>query len=300
MADRPAASRGAWVGVVLVLTALALNVALALALRHVWPGPTAAVLFVALIGAALFLAVLAYWLVGLVTLRYGVSRDGVILHWAGSRTTIPMGDITHVLNGRPYGEPLRGLRWPGYELGRTTLVTDDGVNRPLVVFATAPPERQLVLVTSDLAYAISPADRASFVEEFKRRLRMGPVQQLPHGTSHPLASRLGLARDGVALQLLAGGLCANALAFAWLIWQYPTLPAKVALWHAVGGGPESMRLHPPVMAWQLPAMGLVTLALNAALAGLVASRARLGARLLLLGAVVLQITVLVTMMHLVP
>lgn len=303
MHERPAPSRGIPIGVGLLAAAVAVEAALLWAMVRVWAGPTAAVLFVAAVAGLVAIAAIAYWLWGLLTLRYIVSRDGVTLCWAASRTVIPVSDITHMLKGRPYAAPLRGWRWPGHEVGRTEIATDDGATRELLVLSTVGPEGQLVIVTPTIAYAISPASRAAFIDEFKMRLRLGPVQQLTHGTRHPVFDRLSLAGDPLALRLLAAAVVVNVLAFAWLIWQYPGLPAEVVLRHsfdAAAGVPLGDGLAGRTMAWQLPGIGLAVIALNGALAGIVHPRARLGAQLLAFGAVLLQITLLVTMRHLVP
>jgi hypothetical protein len=276
--------------------------ALAFGLARAWPGPVAATLFVLLCGGLILFFVLAYWLVGRLTLRYTVTRDGLVLQWAASRTSVPMGEITHILQGRPYAEPLHGLRWPGHEVGRTTLVADDGSRRELLVLATVPPEGQLIVMTPSVAYALSPADRSAFVRELMARRRMGPVQQLPHGTAHPVLGRLGIVRDALAIRLLAAGLVANVLAFAWLIWQYPSLPAQVALWFGfdTATGRPAAILQPLALAWQLPAIGFLAWALDAGAAGVVHARARLGAELLALGALLLQLVVIVTLLRMVP
>jgi hypothetical protein len=272
-------------------------------MSRVWPGPAAAVLFVVALACSVAALVLGYWLYGCVTMRYDVTRDGLSLTWAASRTTIPMGDITHLMQGRPYDAPLRGLRWPGLEVGRTSLTTDDGTRHDLLVLATAPPERQLIVLTPGVAYALSPADRTAFVEEFKRRLRMGSIQQTVHGTRHPVVDRLGLRSDPLAARLLALGLAANVLAFAWLIWHYPVLPDQVALWHRFDpslGISVAAGLQPSALAWQLPATAMVALAVNALLAAAVQRRARLGAQLLALGATLVQIIMVVTLTRISP
>jgi hypothetical protein len=303
MVAKPAASRGVWLGALLVLAAAALVAAAGWGLAVTWPGPAAAVLFSVLLVGLVLLSVAAYWLFGLLTLTYSVSRDGVTLSWAASRTTVPMGDITHILQGRPYAEPLRGLRWPGHEVGRTTLVTDDGLRRELFVLATLPPERQLILVTSDVAYALSPQSRSAFVRELMLRRHIGPVQPLEHGTRNPLLGRFGIVRDSLAARLLLLAALVNAVAFAWLIWHYPALPSRVALWYqydATAGRPITVSLQPLALAWQLPAVGFLALALNAAVAAAVYARARLGAHFLALGAVVLQLLILVTLLRMPP
>jgi hypothetical protein len=300
---RPAASAGRAIGVALLLVLLCVGALAAALLVRFWPGPPAALLSLFLLAVLVATALSAYWVWGLFSMRYAVSRDGIVVHWAASRHTVPVGDITHILAGRPYAEPLRGLKWPGHEVGRTRLVDEEIGERDLLVIATTPPEQQIVLVTPALAYAVSPADRKAFVDEFKLRLRLGALQHLEHHSSHPIADRLPITRDPLDLALAGSALAVNVLAFTWLIWHYPSLPELVALRHVydtVAGRPDVESLQPLRQAWQLPVIGLAALLVNGSAAAAVHGRARLGAHLLMLGAVLLGIVVFVVLLHMVP
>lgn len=300
---RPAPSWGGWIGLAM-LAALDGGILACIVLGwRAWPGPEAALFGLAAVILAPCGLWLGYWVWGRLSLHYDVGRDGVAIRWAAHRHVIPMASITHVLNGRPYSAPLRGFRWPGHEVGRTRLVTGDadGVAHDTLVYATVPPEGQVVIVTADLAYAISPADRAGFVDEFKARRRLGTVQTLDQHTE--LAGWLSLPvwQDGVALALVIVALAANVLTFAWLTWHYPVLPADVVLVHkveATPGQPAPALAQPLATAWLLPAIAFAALAANTVTAGIVHRYARLGARLLVLGALLVQLAVTVIILKL--
>ena len=107
----------------------------------------------------------------------------------------------------------------------------------------------------------------------------------------------------IVLRLLLAGACLNVLAFGWLIWHFPGLPAKVALWYqfdATAGHPTADALQPLGLAWQLPIVGLLALALNAVVAAAVHERARLGSLFLAVGGVILQMLVLVILLRMAP
>ncbi len=295
---RPAPSRGLLIGFGLLATGVALELALALAARAAGLGPRAAVLGLVAVGLLPLVAIVAYWVWGLASLRYGISRDGIVIHWAASRQIVPMESITHVLAGRPYAGGLRGLRWPGHEVGRTTIRDDDDHPHPTLVYATTPPDGQIVIITPSLAYAISPADRAAFIDDFKQRRRLGPVQRLDQQTDQARWARLALWHDPLGLGLLGVGVLLCALGFAAIAWLYPSLPPELALqyrYDPVVNGDVPGTLQPLAAIWRLPWIGLALLAGNAVLALLVHRRARLGALLLITGAIFVQVALLVVL-----
>ncbi len=281
-----APSPGRWIGSVAVALLLVTEIGLLVLLRRTGPGPMAALL--ALSAFALFVAIarLVYPLWGLFSLRYRVARDGIAIRWASTTQIIPMQAITHILSGRPYAGRLRGLRWPGQEVGRTAVATDDGQIRPTLVYATTGPESQLLIVTPDLAYAISPADRAAFLAEFQTRRRLGPVQSLRQETAHAPWLGLSLWQDGLTVRLLATALLLVALATAWLLWNYPNLPSRLNLALRPGGvepaAPASLRSRDQL--WSLPLLAAAATIFNGIVAGAVHRRARIAATLLAAGA----------------
>jgi hypothetical protein len=300
----PAHSRGGTIGLALLGAVLALALVLLAVARASGSGPRAAVALLAVVALVPVALALGYRVWALYRLRYGLSRDSVVIDWLGGRQVVPMASITHLLTGRPYRAPLSGVQWPGFQVGRTVVALGDepeAEEREALVYATVPPDGQLVVVTPALAYAISPADRAAFVEEFKVRRRLGSVQHVEQETVRPRWARLSAWGDGPLLQLLAVTVAANAVAFAWLLWRYPSLPAELALqfrFDAATQAPVPGPVRPLAAAWSLPLIGLGALALNTILAAAVHPRARLAALMLVAGALLVQVGILVVVSRL--
>ena len=248
------------------------------------------------IGAAWF----AFFTWGFFSLRYGLSRDGLEIRWATSRHIIPMQDITHLLAGRSYDAPLRGLRWPGYEIGRTSVIDDEDTSRDVLVYATVAPEDQLLVVTPDITYAISPADTRAFVEDFKRRRKLGVRQALEQKTVHAPLADLSIWSDRIALSLVGAALMLNALALAWLAWHYPEMPQELALRFGFDQnlaqavpGPANARS----VAWRLPLIGLAALVSDVGFAAWLHGRAPLAARLIVSGGLLVQLALGVLLLN---
>jgi hypothetical protein len=296
-----ASSPGRWIGLALLGTAFVGEGLVAYAAWRVGPGPLAAVFLLIALAGLPALARLAYWVWGSINLRYRLGRDGIAIQWAGATHVVPMAAITHVLDGRPYDEKLRGLHWPGHEVGHTSIATDDGRVRPALVYATAAPDRQLLIVTEDLAYAISPTSRAQFLAEFRMRQRLGTVQQLDHETVEAAWLGLALWRDPLAFRLLAAALLLAVLSLAWLVWHYPGLPRQVDVSVRVlappGLVPEATRARGQL--WSLPLLGMAAVAVNWLLAAIVHERAQLAATLLAAGALLVALSLWVVMIGLI-
>lgn len=235
---------------------------------------------------------LAYWTYGLFNLHYALSRDALVIRWAATRQVVPMGAITHVVKGRPYLRPLRGFRWRGYEVGHTEVLDDAGEPRPALVYATVPPERQVLIMTRGLAYAISPADPIAFADDFVQRRRLGSRQELEERTFPAPWARLALWSDGISLGLVWTAAALVVFAFAWLAWHYPALPAKVSLrftYDTAAGASLPGQTGPKSGVWRLPTVGLLALIANVAVAAAAHERRMaVAARLLLAGAVLVE------------
>lgn len=298
---KPARSAGGVIGFAMLVAVGGLWVGLAYAARAIGSGPVAALIVLAAVLVLPLVAWLTYWLWGYLSLKYSVSRDGLEIRWAASRQIVPMAAITHILTGRPYARGLSGFRWPGHEVGRAACETDEGRLTETLVYATTPPEGQLLVVTPHLAYAISPANPAQFVDELKLRRAMGPVQQIDQETRQPRWARLDLWRDWTALRFLALAGLLNAIAFAVVIWRYPVLPEEVAMQFrydpelaiAVPGAPRDLSY-----IWTLPGIGLAVAVGNGILGAIVHSKVRMATVILAVAAVLTQIALLIVIVRL--
>ncbi len=298
---KPARSNGGLIGLVLLVFVVGLWCALVYSIRSIGLGPAAAALLLAAVLLSPAVVWLVYWLWGYLSLKYSVSRDGLEIRWGATRQVVPMAAITQILTGRPYAEGLRGFRWPGHEIGRSAIETEEGRLVDTLVFATLPPDGQLLVVTPHLAYAISPAEPSRFIDEFKLRRSMGQVQSFEQETLQPRWARLKLWRDWTALRLLALALVLNAVAFAAVVWRYPSLPQELAMQFrydaelaaAVPGTPRDLST-----IWTLPGIGLAVAIGNGILGALVHSRGRLATVMLAAAAVLTQLALVIVIVRL--
>jgi hypothetical protein len=266
MVFKPRRSTGILVGIAVIIALLALDVLL---LSYLKQSPINLVFFILSLLAVLSLPLLAfegYLIYGLFNLRYQLHRNALTIVWGATQHIIPMGSIQGVVRGEGLeGEiKVRGIKWPGHLVGHGQI---EGIGR-ILFYATEPLAGQLLVVTPTRSYSISPADPYGFLEAFEIRHHMGPIQLLSYEHRQPEILSWPVWRDRLAHLLLALGLTANLIIFAYLCWRYPAL-----------GRADVFRL---------PVIGLVALIANSGLGIFIHSRQRVGAYLLWGGAVVVQ------------
>lgn len=271
----PLRRQGVLVGGLLVLATLLLDV------FWVWQIINWPITFLTFVQSVLvflslpWLGLLGYWLYGLLTLRYHLDRNRLVIRWGPTWQTIPLPEIERVGIGLQLASPLRyrGAWWPGYWAGHGVAV-DEGLT---LFYATTPLSRQVILVTPALAYAISPPDPEAFLGDLELRRNMGPTQQVEQFSRRLALTRWAFWSDGVALGLLAlGGLTAAAL-FGRFCWRYPLLPARLALHFDAQGQVDRIGQQSELLA--LPIIGLIVLIVNLFLGFLIYRRERVGAYL---------------------
>ncbi len=271
----PSRRSGALVGGLLALLTLLLDAFWLWQITH-WP-----ITFVTFVQSLLvllslpWLALLAYWLYGLLTLRYHLDRNRLFIRWGVIWQTIPLPEVARIEHGPRLTSPwrYRGVWWPGYWVGHGQVA---GVGLTLF-YATAPAARQVMLVTPALAYAISPPDPAAFVRELELRRNMGPTQWVEQSSHQPAFTRWPLWADRAAQALLAlGGVTATAL-FGRLCWRYPSLPERLALHFDAQGQVDRIGQRGDLFI--LPVIGLIVLGANLLLGLLLYRQERVGAYL---------------------
>lgn len=234
-----------------------------------------------LIAASLpLLLTLAYWLWGMLSLRYRVDRNALVIEWAGNRHIVPTPAIRQVYFGQDVpGIPrVVGFRWLGYAVGQGDVA---GVG-PTVFFSSLPIEGQIILQTARRAYAISPGDRIHFLDELTARARLGPTEPVAEAAELNPWLALGIWRDTLAHRLFAAAVVTLIALFGWVVLRYPSLPSELTL----GGA-----ALPPAAALILPTIGLIALLGNAIFAVMAYRRQRPAAYLVLGGAVLVQMAV---------
>ena len=285
MREKPPIRIGLIAAAVIGLALASVHYALLRTLRTVPIGPGLAFI-VALWMIALALA--ALWLYGLVemlSLRYRVDRNGVEIRTAFARQTIPHAAIVRIDPGESAGSPgrLRGLMWPGYMRG----ILRAAPYGQIAVWGTEPLERQLILVTADTCYAISPTDRRGFLERYALHKALGALNQLPHRLEPIGVASWSIWRDRTFWLAMALGFALATSLAALATVRYGTLPAIVPLhWNAQG---QADRLAPRSEVFAIPAIGAAVLLVNLGLALALHQRERIAAQLLAWGSIAVQV-----------
>ncbi|MDF1515621.1 MAG: PH domain-containing protein [Anaerolineae bacterium] len=194
--------RGWIIGLALIAVLLAMTVGLAV---YAVSSPISIWLFLMSVLAVMTLGLairLSYQLWGLISASYIMDRNAVVIHWGGVEHIVPMAEVREVMSGSSL-EALRiqpGLRWPGCFIG---IGKANGIET-ILFYATQAPQKQVVLRTDSMAYAISPIDVDTFLPALRERLEMGPTQEVAERSTHPPFLDWDIWHDPWALGLLSG------------------------------------------------------------------------------------------------
>jgi hypothetical protein len=181
---------------------------------------------VGLISAAL-IAWMGWHLYGYLNSSYTIDRNAFVIRWGVMREIIPMGDVQRVIQ---VGEIEKGLKlrrpplsgwWRGIgthpALGRMTFYATDG------------PAKQLVVVTADHNFVVSPYDTEAFLDAFKARFEMQPTQPIIYARMSPNLVEWPFWSDKIAHALLLAALALNLGAFGVGLFRFPEVSAQVPL-----------------------------------------------------------------------
>jgi hypothetical protein len=193
-------------------------------------------------------------------LVYELDRNAIVVHYPGSRYTIPLDQIVSITNA---------------EAAR---------RRPALRFGHGAPN-QTLLIETQRRYALAIAERDDFARELAERLQLGPTREQREGVtsrSQPLTQFIAAAR-----WLLALGIVLNLAVWALLVWRYALLPDTVPIRFDPLGGTQGTRTRTYTLL--LPGVATLVWFGNAALAALLQRRARLASDVLLVGAIIVQL-----------
>lgn len=289
---KPQPSAGRWIGLFLLIVALAGVVALGLVIRQSLSGPPESwPVDLALYGQVLgFLAllvvagVLAYRVASAFRLGYELDRNGLYITWLGNRAVVPLDQIHSVDMGLVARRmPWRILQGIGYYWGQGR--TDDG--KLLHLFATLPPERCLIVYTADQAYAISPSDPEAFVQDLEQRRNLGATKPLAPAVQPSRIFLYAFWNDRTVRILLLIALVLNLVVLALLAARYPDLGPTVRMRFNAAGQVAELRPRHQVLFLPLAALGLTLL--NTTLGLACYQRQRIGARILQGASVIVQV-----------
>jgi hypothetical protein len=247
-------------------------------------------------------AVLSLWAFAYRRLAYAVTESALRVKWLGRTLILPYAAIQGIYTGQRLAghSQASGLRWPGINVGAARV---RGLG-PLRFFATSTDQSQLTLITLEhggvIVSARDPTEfQTSLIDRVERSEESAADQQGPstwierEATTAPwtaLVDRWLPVCVGLGTLALLAVLAAICL-------PYDALPDELPLHFDASGvtsqiGPRSDLLH-------LPLLGLLCLAVNWALGIVVHPRERALGRLLWLGAITVQVVLLVGVLRLV-
>jgi hypothetical protein len=245
------------------------------------------VLSVIVLASLLILLLLSYWLYGLLWSGYLVDRNALVIRWGPTTQVVPLESVTSVVSGDQLEglSRFRGVLWPGLRVGYGE-IEEVG---PTLFFATGSLKKQVVLVTPALAYALSPGDKAAFLETLRHRMSMGPTQSVEQASQQPAILTWHFWDDGLGMALLVCALVLLVALFGYISMRYPDLADLQPLHFDSAGQPD--RWGTPPQVFTLPFIGLLALIANAGLGFLLYDRERSASYLLWSGAIGVQLLV---------
>jgi hypothetical protein len=234
----------------------------------------------------LAMAFVAYQIYGLISLKYLLGRDSIIISWARRQETIPLAAIESIapLSGHTVSAVRRGFRWPGYNIGRRRTKGEG----ELLLYSNGLCSDELLITTSVASYVISPDNPTGLLSAVRARQRLGPARRLEQVRTEGGLAGLPVWRDRKALGLASMAAVANAALFAYIAFRYPELPGIVPLLSEAG---QVKLIGTREELFELPVIGLVVVLANAALGFALHRRERL--LTYILGAVALVVQILV-------
>lgn len=240
--------------------------------------------------AALLLLVLTLYLVvqawQMREVNYTLDRNSFVIRWGDAREVVPMGDVQRVIAATDVEQGLRFLRFPlpGWWFGTARHPALGAIR----MYATAPLDQQVIIVTPEQSYAVSPYDDEAFLDAFRTRLVMRPTQNVHHTRLLPAYMQWPIWRDTAALVLLILAIAINLVTFGLSAGRFPGAPAQLALHFDSAGVAD--RLGEKAQLFVPPVIALITLLVNIGV-GLALYRKgeRLAAQLLWGGSIAVQL-----------
>jgi hypothetical protein len=161
----PAPSPGGVIGLIAIIFCLFFAILAALSLAGDTSVALPRIVALALVIIFIMLAgAFGFLLYGYATMRYELTADQLTIRWASTQHDIPIGAVHEIVPAveRLDPNPPGWQRfWPGYYVGEQATLS--GL---VTIVATLRPRRQLLLVTRDYQFAISPERPVLFLEAF--------------------------------------------------------------------------------------------------------------------------------------
>ena len=144
--------------------------------------------------------------------------------------------------------------------------------------ATQPPRQQLVAVTDQGCYVISPHDPEEFLQDLALRRDLGVIRRPEQRWERTGLASWPIWRDRGFWFVVLFALGLNVALFGFIVSQYPSLPERIPLSLHVQGLVERIASREFLLA--IPAVGTAVLFINTLLGMVFHRHERLGALLL--------------------
>jgi len=281
---KPAKTFGLVIGLFILLTIGGVEAFLLRSILAQDPGLSAYITGLLPVLSVPLLGLWIYWYYGLATMRYYLDRNALVVACGATRHIIPLTAIQSIRPGADVAlsEAFHGIGWPGCLMGAAR--TREGAE--MVVCSTEPMDRQLIVVTEDRCYGISPAQTERFLEEWAAQQALGPVRRVQHETAHLPFAALPVWRDRAFWAALLVGLVASVALSGIISGRYGALPDRIAL--HLNPQQAAFRIVAKADMYLFPAIGILMALANGAAGIVVHRRERLAAHLLAATSVGLQ------------
>ena len=233
----------------------------------------------------LVLGLFIYRLYGLFTLSYRLDRSQLVVYCGYAQYIIPLHSITRVVSSTylPPFKSFRGVEWPGYLNGRITL--EDGSQ--LTTHSTELYERQVIIMTKQGAFGISPQEIDNFVSEIRLMLVEGSTRVVDEKYKPAPLVALPIWHDKEVWGAIILSVAVNLALWGIVAAFYPKLPERLPLQFDPRGhielvGPKSGLLI-------VPFIGSMACIVNGLLSILVHRRERFAVSLLLGASLCVQV-----------
>ncbi len=231
-----------------------------------------AIIFVTFLWVLLLLAtlpailVVVYWRSSLSHSRYRVEDSILRIEWGRIKFSLPLEQIKFLAKRETSHrfETFRGMRWPGFATGKGQLVTDQSVTDAYIL-STTPSERQLLIVTKDIAFVISPADPDDFITciEALNTHEVDHTRALE--SEFPYVPESSFFKDRVSQTMIMIAILSNLALFGFLVAMMGQLQSEVPLHFDASGAIDLF--GSPADLLLLPIIGLIAWSLALALGG---------------------------------